>query len=36
MDMIAIDKAKKDFEELLAAAWAEQLAQLRTPSESGG
>ncbi len=31
MDIAADDKAKKDFEELLAAVWAKQLAGLRTP-----
>jgi len=35
VDFVGTDKAKQDFEELLAAAWAEQLAQLRAPPESG-
>jgi len=35
MDLVGADKAKQEFEELLAAAWAEQLAQLRTPPVSG-
>jgi hypothetical protein len=34
MELVGADKAKQDFEELLAAAWAEQLAQLRTPTDS--
>lgn len=35
MDLIGTDKAKQEFEELLAAAWAAQLAQLRVHSGSG-
>jgi len=35
MNLFEANKAKKEFEELLAAAWAEQLAQLRTPPDSG-
>jgi hypothetical protein len=35
LELVGADKAKQDFEELLAAAWAEQLAQLRTPPDSG-
>jgi len=35
MELAGADKAKQDFEELLAAAWAEQLAQLRTHPDSG-
>ncbi len=34
MELVGTDKAKQDFEELLAAAWAEQLAQLHTPPGS--
>jgi len=35
VDLVEADKAKQEFEELLAAVWAEQLAQLRTPPNSG-
>ena len=34
MDLVVTDKAKKDFEELLSAHWAEQLAQLRAQPNS--
>jgi len=33
--LVEADKAKTEFEQLLAAAWAEQLAQLHTPPDSG-
>jgi hypothetical protein len=35
MNLVGADKAKQEFEELLAAAWAEQFARLRTPPDSG-
>jgi len=35
MDLVGADKAKKEFEELLAATWAEQIAHLSTPRDSG-
>lgn len=35
MDAVEADKAKKEFEQLLAAYWAAQLAQLRTQTDSG-
>lgn len=34
MDSDRADKARQEFEELLAAAWAEQLAQLRIRPDS--
>jgi hypothetical protein len=35
MNLIGTDEAKQEFEELLAAAWAAQLAQLRARPVSG-
>jgi hypothetical protein len=35
MDVIGAEKAKKEFEELLSAYWAAQLAQLRVQPHSG-
>jgi len=35
MELVGAEKAKKEFEELLAAYWAAQLAQLRTHTDSG-
>jgi len=35
VDLLGADKAKKEFEELLAAYWAAQLAQLRTQTDPG-
>jgi len=35
VDSIGTNNAEKDFEELLSAAWARELAQLRTPSDPG-
>jgi hypothetical protein len=35
VDLLGTQKAQERFEELLAAAWVAQLAQLRTPPDSG-
>jgi hypothetical protein len=34
MDLVGADRAEKDFEELLAAYWKAQLAQLRAQPDS--